>query len=244
MVTPGNHDVYRPHIKKNGRIAKLHRRIRTGGRAEVCVDRLDLALSGKDGKLISGPLKSYNGFAKGFACQISPSSPFWERTFNLGDGAKVVIRGITSTWLSGPTDSERTPRLLYGSAQYRFTKSDAVHYVVAGHHPPQSMIDCENAKRAFDFYSRLQLFGHKHDQWITKLNSGLRVVAGALHPDRREKPWIPRYNILEISGELDQTTRMLSVKVHPRRWNEEFYQFMADYTPDAREIREYKFTTK
>ncbi len=242
MVPPGNHDVYRPELKKNaGRIEKLQRNVRTGGKAAICVDRLANALSGRDGKHFIAPLRAYNGFAKNFGCAISATDPYWERAFTLGDGATLCIRGITSTWLSGPKDSEIARRLLYGAAQYTFTKTDKKIYVVAGHHPPQNTIDSEEAERSFELNCKLQLFGHKHYLWITESRDSARIIAGALHPDRREKPWIPRYNILQISTEITERARILSINVYPRRWSEEFGLFMADYTPEAKEVRALQF---
>jgi hypothetical protein len=63
------------------------------------------------------------------------------------------------------------------------------------------------------------------------------MVAGALHPDRTERPWVPRYNILAISGEIREKTRYLLIKIYPRRWSEEFSQFMADFSPEASPVR-------
>ena len=244
MVTPGNHDISRSTLKKNsGRIEKLQRAIRTGSKPSVCVDRLTAALLGPKKHLYVASLKAYNAFAKTFACDVSPDRPYWERRFPLGDGAALRIRGITSTWLSGPSDSENTPRLLYGAAQYTFEKEALVHNVVAGHHPPQNMIDGVEAARAFNFHCKLQLFGHKHEQWITKYDdTSVKIISGALHPDRREQPWTPRYNIFEVSGELTgSSARLVSIRIYPRRWSHEFRQFMADYSPEAYDFRQHEF---
>lgn len=245
MVTPGNHDVYRPELeKKDKRIAKLQRRVRNGRNPSITVERLTSALSGPQGHLLVAPLRAYNRFAKQFDCNVSPGNPYWERRFKLGTGATLVIRGLTSTWLSGPNDSEQIPQLLYGSAQYTFAKTDLVHYVVAGHHPPQNMIDGEVASRAFDFHCLLQLFGHKHDQWTTSSGKSVKIVSGALHPDRREKPWVPRYNIVELSGELTEQTTQITIRIYPRRWSDEFRQFMADYTPSAAPDRKHELFSR
>ncbi len=242
MVTPGNHDVYRRELEKNGRrIARLQATLRKGGRVDACVERLNNALSSTDGKHLIASLRAYNKFARHFGCDVTPALPFWERPFELGDGTTLFIRGITSTWLSGPLDSEKTANLLYGTAQYTFEKREHRYYLVAGHHPPQNMMDGTEASRSFDFHCKLQLFGHKHDQWLTASRTGARIVAGALHPDRREKPWIPRYNIFEVSGELTDKTRLVRLRVYPRRWSEEFRQFMADFTPEAQDVRQLEF---
>lgn len=244
MVIPGNHDVSRSEILKDDkRILKLQRKVRRGGDAALSVARLATVLNGKEGKLLAAPVKTYNRFAKQFACNITPLDPYWERPFSLGDGTRVLLRGLTSTWLSGPEDSEQVIRLLYGSAQYEFTKIDHTYYVVAAHHPPQSMIDGVPAARAFDFHCRLQLFGHKHEQWVTSTKTCTRIAAGAVQPDRREKLWTPRYNILQISGEFVADAQRVVIRIYPRKWSEEFRTFIADFTPDAKDVREYEFAS-
>ncbi len=186
MVIPGNHDVNRAALDKYGRRAlKLQRRIRKGGDPSQTTARLGDVLSGGEGKILAAALKPYNQFAKTFKCEITPRQPFWERTFTLGDSSTLLVRGVTSTWLSGPDDDERIAKLLYGSAQYSLSKKDHTYQVVAAHHPPQNMIDSTDATRAFDSHCHLQLFGHKHDLWITSSKTCVRVAAGALQPDRR-----------------------------------------------------------
>lgn len=242
MITPGNHDVDRAMFSRNDKeILRLQRQLRKGGDPAVTTERLSVALSGKRGKLLVRPLSAYNRFARQFNCSISPDEPYWERRFALGDGSVLKVRGITSTWLSGPDDSDKKATLLYGLAQYVFTHAEGCYHVVAGHHPPSIMIDRDDAEKAFDFHCRLQMFGHKHNQWITASNTCTRIFAGALQPDRRERPWSPRYNVLQFSGEAVEKGPRLTVRIYPRRWSEEFRQFMADYTPNAEEFRDYEF---
>lgn len=242
MVTPGNHDVCRPELKKNdSAIAKAHEQLRRGGNSNISSERLVAFLAGKNGKSLLAPLRAYNKFAKRFSCELSPKKPYWERPFAMGNGVTLKVRGLNSTWISGPKDSEKVARLLYGPAQYSFKKDDSVAYLVAGHHPPQNMIDGDDAAKAFDFHCRLQLFGHKHDQWIWQSDRCVRIVSGALHPDRREKPWIPRYNIIAISGSIRGEDKSTTIKIFPRRWSEEFRQFMADFTPTGDPDRTIEF---
>jgi hypothetical protein len=244
MVIPGNHDVNRGELEKDGaRIAKLQRRVRKGANPAKTSSRLAGVLSGEEGPLLTAPLRAYNAFAKRYSCAITPQDPYWERSFKLGDGTTLLIRGITSTWLSGPGDSERVARLLYGSGQYTFRRLQQTQYIAAAHHPPQNMIDGEDAAQAFESDCRLQLFGHKHNQWITQSKTSARIIAGAFQPDRREAPWIPRYNVLEIAGELTDKARLLQIRVYPRRWSDEFRRFMADFTPDAADVRAFEFFT-
>lgn len=245
MVIPGNHDVNRSALQADDkRVANIQRNIRRGANAAKTVARLATVLTSNDGKLLMRPLKAYNAFAKEFKCGITTMNPYWERTFPLGDGSKVIVRGATSTWLSGSGDSERIAKLLYGSAQYDFAIADNAYRVVAVHHPPQNVIDQADAEKAFDFHCHLQLFGHKHDHWISESKTCARIAAGAIQPDRREQPWTPRYNIIQLTGEILEKARRVQIQIFPRRWNDEFRQFMADYTPDAAERRSFVFFGK
>jgi hypothetical protein len=242
MLVPGNHDVFRAVLKRNGgRINKLHQRLRRGGKSAICAARLDGLLSKPDGRQLTTAIASYNAFAEQFNCKVSHELPYWERDFPLGDGSTLRVRGITSTWLSGPSDSEVSLRLLYGSAQYTFEAAAGTHFVVAGHHPPVNMIDGETASHAFDFHCRLQLFGHKHSLWITPGATGAKIIAGALQPNRLEEPWIPRYNVIDFAGHTTAAGHSIDVTVYPRRWSEEFRRFMPDYTPAAEDFRRYPF---
>lgn len=73
---------------------------------------------------------------------------------------------------------------------------------------------------------RIQLCGHEHIARVEEYKNGIRLRAGALHPDRTEPNWQPGYNLFEI--DIDETAgrRMMHVDVHVRAWSpgtESFY---------------------
>ena len=78
-------------------------------------------------------------------------------------------------------------------------------------------------------------------QWISDSHSTVRLISGALQPDRRVPPWVPRYNVLQITGQLSDKENLLKVDIYPRRWSIEFRQFMADFTPEAVQQRHFEF---
>ncbi len=237
MVTPGNHDVDRDYIKDDSELDRLHAQIRqmpTMGESDAL-----LANSLRDktvGPLMLSSHSAYNVFANKYKCGIAPLEPFWERTFPLGFGKQLRFRGITSTLISGPRDNLTTHRMLYGGAQLQLLREDAVHRVIIGHHPPSWSIESDDADRIFGQMSVLQLFGHKHDQWISRTGGSIRVIAGAIHPDRLEPDWQPRYSVVALRA-TDE--RHLQFRIFPRRWSKEEIMFIGDYNSSGHDHRDY-----
>ncbi|MCP4135633.1 MAG: ATP-binding protein [bacterium] len=81
--------------------------------------------------------------------------------------------------------------------------------------------------------ARVQLFGHKHAQAIEQIsfntaNDTLRIASGAVHPERKESDWRPRYNIISIEVDGAGDSRKLLVKLFPRVWNDDILEFQPD----------------
>jgi hypothetical protein len=182
-------------------------------------------------------MASYNKFARAFQCDVTCAAPFWERDFPLGDGTTLRIRGISSTLISGPKDDDAANRLIYGSGQRQVLRLTNVRHAVAGHHPPSSALDGEAAERTFSERTSLQLFGHKHDQWIAPHGDSLRLIAGALHPARNERQWLPRYNVITLRARVLVRSPVLEVRVFPRRWSTEELTFIPDYNSQRQAFR-------
>ena len=54
-------------------------------------------------------------------------------------------------------------------------------------------------------------------QRVTRIEDSVRIVAGAVHPEKREPNWKPKYNFIEIDVEpRGADTRFLIVRVYPR----------------------------
>jgi hypothetical protein len=89
------------------------------------------------------------------------------------------------------------------------------------HHPPQWMVDQDQAELLLTSRARIQLFGHKHMQRVTRIEDCVRVVAGAVHPEKREPNWKPKYNFIEVDVEVrGADTRLLIVRIYPRVYEE------------------------
>jgi hypothetical protein len=237
MVTPGNHDVDRSEIPEGGDIDLLHEEIRSAPSLETRDDIIAAILrDGTKGEKMFKPLRAYNAFAQKYGCGVTAELPYWERDFPLVNGVVLRIRGMTSTLISGARDNEQTHKLVYGSAQRTLLRIDDIFRMVVGHHPPSWTMEADEADRIFAERSVIQLFGHKHESWFPRVGRGIRVVAGAVHPDRSEPHWEPRYSLIALR--LGDDGR-LHIRVFPRVWKREEQIFMADINSRRHDYRDH-----
>lgn len=236
MVAPGNHDVDRDVIKAHAGIGDMHAALRASATLGLRDEELAKFLrESATGDLLLSPIGAYNTFAANYGCAVSRDKPFWERDFPLGNTEKLRIRGVSSTLISGPLDNDKSHKLVYGGAQRVLMREDGIWRVIVGHHPPSWMLDGEEAERTFSRRAALQLFGHKHDQWIESPDNSFRLIAGALHPDRKEDNWDPRYSVIAIRRQADGK---LHLRVYPRKWSKEEEMFIGDFNSRGENYRE------
>jgi hypothetical protein len=183
-------------------------------------------------------MTAYNDFAKQYDCAVTRTRPFWERDFKLGDGTILRFRGITTVFLSSFRDDQAAYKMIYGGAQRTILRQPNVRYSVMGHHPTSWVIDgeAETVDQLYSVLTSIQIFGHKHEQWLTRFGSSVRIIAGAVHPSRREQNWVPRYSALAISAADD---RHVAMRIFPRRWSTEEFTFIGDYNSAAQDYRDY-----
>jgi hypothetical protein len=116
---------------------------------------------------------------------------------------------------------------------------DGVEHMFLCHHPLQWLVDADEVDRRIQ-RARIQLFAHKHMQKLAVIDKHLRIAAGAVHPDRKERDWKPRYNwiTVAVAGKADQRT--LEVIIYPRVWLVDEQIFGPDLDPhDRKESRSY-----
>ncbi len=226
---PGNHDVDRSVYEKSRLLRDMHDHLRPGDPEDIdeCIAgylRDEIA-----GPLLFKPLERYNEFAAKFRCTSHPNPLAWQHDLMLNDGSTLRLHGINSTLASDPTDNNAARRVVAGTIQVRPQQTPGVVYLAMCHHPPDWLLDYDNVMRSLNARVRIQLFGHKHLQTIDVVNSCLRIGAGAVHPSRREKNWLPRYNWLAVSVRTNDDDRQLEIKVHPRVWADAQAKYVADY---------------
>jgi len=227
LVIPGNHDVDRDAIVASTEISELHARIRACSDNELQATFGDV-MSKEEGHQLFHAIAEFNVFARQYGCVVHRDQPFWERDFSLSDGLILRIRGMTSTCISGPSDDDRADKLMLGEIQCTLQQEPGVEYLTMAHHPPSWLLDQDTVQRYLNARARIQLYGHKHEQWIEPAGNGIRVVAGAVHPERSESNWIPRYNVITLSMQMKGNVHSMEVVVYPRRWSHEETCFIPD----------------
>lgn len=225
FVTPGNHDVDRDVVLKNSLILDAQDAIRRGADT-VARDSLLMRRLGEPGsaKLMFAPLAEFNEFAARYDCAFSPTHDdfAWEFDFELDDGSVLRVRGMNSTLLSGPNDSQHS--LMLGRSAYTTLSYPGVEYCVVAHHPPSWLLDQDAVETSINARTRIQLFGHQHDQRILQGRDFVRLYAGSVNPHRSEPQWQPGYNVIEVSI-LPEEPRRMRVDVHARQWSRNPLEF-------------------
>lgn len=218
-VCPGNHDIDREFIKKNGLIEDLHDNVR---RQSSNIEREQLLMRRLEQdtvrELAYSPLTEYNNFAARYECSFFADDHYaWDsEDFILNDGSSLRIRGLNSTLLSGPRDARKS--LLLGANAYTITTRAGTEYLTMCHHPPSWLIDGAETQQALEDRARIMLFGHEHDQRVVSGRDNVTLFAGAVNPPRDEKGWKPGYNLIEIWVETSDASRQLCVEIVVREW--------------------------
>jgi 3',5'-cyclic AMP phosphodiesterase CpdA len=224
-VVPGNHDVQRSEIQGSMHIKDFHKRIRNAKPDEIDDFLNQYLLVDKNGDALLSPLSNYRDFAARYGCDFDHKKLFWEDYFELNDGWKLCLRGVNSALISSSEDDRKRNKLVLGTHQVQVEREPGVAQMVLCHHPPDWLLDYENVNRYLLSRTALQLYGHKHNQQVRTVDDSLRLVAGAVHPDRGYAGWEPRYNFLRISVVEKNNSHHLQVKVTQKRWNRDTTTF-------------------
>lgn len=235
-VVPGNHDVDR--VLANDLITKmLHRDIRELRGPAIDVKLREFFSHAQSANALLAPLAEYNTFAQRYGCSVSATDPYWQRDLVLECGTKLRMRGLCSAYVSNPEDDKG--KMILGTAYAGVQRDDGVLHMTLCHHPPEWLRDQDSVEDHLKSKVHIQLFGHKHAQRVDVVNGKVRLVAGAMHPERRAPEWVPTYNMLEIKR-LDRDH--IGMRLFQRRWHQPMTRFAADRDPDnGKEYREFKW---
>ncbi len=228
-TTPGNHDIDR-HTTDGYVVSVVQAGLRKdpGSLARLLADDTGA-------RTLFEPLKSYNEFAAAFRCDFGPGQLVWHNNLPLNDGSTLRLCGLNSTPTSSRLDDPNRRLLVLGDISHRVPRESGVTYLSLCHHPPDWLIDGDSAEDLFTNRVHVQLFGHKHAQRVRLIGTMLRIVAGATHPDRGEKNWEPRYNVLSMKVIGDASQRRLEVLVFAREWKPDLLRFVADVPESGQE---------
>lgn len=212
QTVPGNHDVDRSLVVGGVRASREALRAMAPLEADKALREY---LEQDPSDPLFAPVAAYREFAADYGCAVSGRSPYWEVDWQLGARHVLRVRGMTTVMVSDSGD--RKANLIVGSDQTSLAteaRNDVV--MVLGHHPPDwwhDQDDCEGHMRGF---ASVHLYGHKHRHHLSVQDASVRLVAGAVHPERTSD-WEPRYNWLRINLDGEGTPApVLRVEVWPR----------------------------
>lgn len=224
---PGNHDVDQGKVKGSGLLKHLHESLRKAHQNEIDAAIADLLGDRAAGEPLYSTIAEYNTwFGRKFKCEITLEQPFWKETFTLNDSSKLRINGVNSTIVSDHQDKHHK-KIIVGRYQLP-NRDDGVADLLLCHHPPDWWQDSEQLIDDMETRCHIQLFGHKHRYCLKRINNSLVLSAGAVHPDRREEGWQPRYNWIKVRVDGEGESRKLAVTTFPRVWSEKGPEFIAD----------------
>lgn len=225
-VVPGNHDVDRQRTKRK-LTRMLHQGIRTDG-SDVDKELREIFSDAQSAAALLEPLTDYNKFAGRFGCSISAEKHYWERDLALACGTAIRLRGLTSALVSNEED--RRTAIVLGAAQASVERASGMVHMTLCHHPPDWLRDHDAVEDHLKSKVHIQLFGHKHSQRLDEINGKVRLVAGAMHPERGEGGWNPTYNFLEISR---RDVERIGLRVFQRQWNQPDTNFVPWRNPET-----------
>lgn len=237
---PGNHDVDQSKVRNGPILETLHQALRNAGEKEID-ELLDKYLrDASAGTSLFSTIDGYNKwFARNYECEITREQPFWHRSFVLNDSSVLRVNGINSTIVSNHQDNS-IRSIIVGRYQLPRRQTGVVDLLLC-HHPPDWWQDADQLADDMENRCRIQLFGHKHVHRLKRINETVVVSSGAVHPDRQEDGWQPRYNWIHVNIDGVGDNRELVVRVFPRVWSNHDTKFIPDTNScKGREYREHK----
>lgn len=233
FVVPGNHDVNQTSVPKDSSLWDLHQSLRKEMLHEDRLASLDKKLHDPFDFLTA--LAEYGAFAAEYGCPTTTKELAWVQVLDddhqLEDGTKVRFHGLNSALISDAEDKKAN--LLLGEVQFHhFDPKPNYVNVVLCHHPHAWLMDGNKANDFFRAQAHVVLCGHDHDLRCYLEGGSLRVIAGAVHPNRRDGRWEPCYHVLRLSVSTT-TNRELVACVETRVWQDNNKRFGPHTQPNG-----------
>jgi predicted MPP superfamily phosphohydrolase len=218
-VIAGNHDVNWKEHSVTNEVLRNH----LARAPELVLDQeLQKILNDKvSAEHLLAPLDNYTKFARKFGSAATPQVPYWICDFDLSDGYVLRVRGMNSALISDETDQAKKPRLVLGAFQSQLSREPGTVHVAMCHHPADWLRDGQVLNMVHE-NAALLMTGHEHHSDVRRVGtrrSCLWIAAGALHPERDDPKWKPRYNIVTVDLLVDSRPATVEVCVIPRAWD-------------------------
>lgn len=231
---PGNHDVDHATIANSALLRTVRASVRAGGEDRAASVLHELLEDQVAHATLLEPLSQYNDrFANGFQCTTKCPALSWSDKIPFAGRYEVVLHGLNSAVISDSRDNVETGRLVLGAAQASaVSRRPGAINVSLCHHPPRWLLDQRAVLDHLNSRTTLQLFGHEHDSRIERLGNSVRVFAGALHPQRDEPKWEPRFNLIVLVIKEPAASTEMLVRIWPRAWDRAATEFRPAPTSD------------
>lgn len=198
FVIPGNHDVNQKFVAKGSTMWDGHQAVRNERDPQAQIDNLEKKL--KDTQDFLSPLADYREFAASHGSSTSATELAWMHVLEskLDDGTLVRLHGLNSAFLSDAGDTKAN--LLVSEFQFKHLRPDSGYVdIVLCHHPASWLMDGNEVEDHLRREAHIVLCGHEHTPRCYPIGGSLRLFAGAVHPSRRERSWLPCYHIIRLS---------------------------------------------
>jgi hypothetical protein len=238
FVVPGNHDVDRNLISRTPATRNAQAAIARASAPHRERELRNQINDPETGRALLAPISAYNDFAKLLNCQVYlPERLYWKQDLELEHGIILRVHGLTSILLSGAGGADDTRDSLYLSPlQTVLDPVDDVVNLVICHHPPDWLMDQDDANDAICGKAAIHMFGHKHRQRIQRDPQYVRFSAGAVNPDRQDAGWQPGYNLVDIRIVGSGINREIAVAAYIRQWQSNPDMFRAALTPEGSDV--------
>lgn len=239
FVVPGNHDVDLL-VAKDFVCDAVRKKLRDAKSLRES-DEILKEMHSNDreaANILFKPLGEYVKFASPYKCEVSPDRYSFGQVKITKSGHKVFVWGINSCLVADLSNSEKEgeeKKLVVTEWQAMVSTDHKCDYVISlCHHPLNWIRHGESLAPYFNTRTNLQLFGHIHSSDASMIGkSSLKISAGAVHPSHEEDPWIPAYNIIEVTTPGSKGVDSVDVSVFERHWDNSTKQFSpTELTPN------------
>ncbi|HXS46896.1 MAG TPA: metallophosphoesterase [Solirubrobacterales bacterium] len=231
-TVPGNHD-----FTRGNRTALWHNAcdgLRQCEEGEIDA-HLRSHLNSDDRHVLLSPFRDYHEFADGFGCVPEGPVQVWDEKFELSEDMQLRVFGLNTATLADGEETDEGDGLVLGENAVQLRRNGETFILAMWHHPLGWLRDESTARRYLNSRACIHLFGHEHDHCLSCEGGRLVVSAGALHPRRGDRPWEPRYNLIQLSPAGPTVADGLNATVVPRIWDEGQTTFTGeDGTPTVR----------
>lgn len=240
---PGNHDVNQMVPKNSLSVFGLQKLLENAD-LQSLANYLGQMANGTeeskcDAELLYKPIEAYNCFADRHSARLNIDNPYIDDALELDEGYQLVIHSMNSTLVSNAEDhnwkNKSEKKMVIDTSQIPLSAPKCI-YMTLCHHPVEfwrdknKMLETRLNKRV-----KIQLFGHTHEQNIYKGDGYVRIISGALQPNRGEDRWVSEYNFISVRVEDGE----LFVRIFPRIMDDYQTQYISA-VEECDEGKEYK----